>query len=315
MNAYYTGLIAIFVIIVLIVALFLIPTMKDIFFPAGTAKDRDPFPDVVNNAADTSKTHSLDFNSNEDNEIDTTYDEYGTEEKLIPDDTPVFAYPCIPTNCQNYCNGIRSFSYDGTCISNTCYCLHLIPQINPPLTIRATFEVPSPSDTTFYCRSYATAQASSAGVVVYYIQGSGRYLIQDSRHYCIDQNTRLKYSCEVRELYVPEGERLMQEDILSTEENSCEDSNCGPYFSGGCVNGQCTCVSNISEEFLNYAITSYLVEESSKINKDHISILMHAYENQLNEGDVPLLEEAIEVVEAQIYDKDGNLKINYDLIN
>lgn len=88
----------------------------------------------------------------------------------------------------------------------------------------------------------------------------------------------------------------------------------------------------ITKEFLEYAITSHLIEPNTLITEDHISILIRAYEHPEEISGATLvcrldrdlsvctnllleeLNDAIAVVEEQIYISGDDLRLNYDLL-
>ncbi len=317
MSIYTTVLLSIFVIIALIVSLFLIPSLKDVFYPEGSSANRIPGDDSTVDSSQTSAGVNLDIQNNYGNDIDSTYDNYGTYEYDTNDTddsdndsetiNPNSKGGCTPTTCNDSC--VKYDFYEGKCMDNVCYCLYAPP--DPGSNLKSE-EIPDPNTITFYCRTYGDFQTKNVGAVVYTEETE---LVKDFLNYCGNSEAIKRYKCDIYEKTIQIGASIVAESMVSTYDYFCTDLICGSYFSEGCLNGQCACVSDISEEFLNYAITSHLMEPNSEITKAHLSILMHAYENQLKEEDIPSLEEAIEVVENQIYDEEGNLKLNYDLMN
>lgn len=354
-NVYFTVLITMFVIIAIIVSLFLIPAIRERLFPNSFNKDDSKTNIITDLSEDVTESKDsqgtsisgsfegddsqesingtsveLEDNNSNDYDVATSSDVATSDEStndllyvtnptlkpsasIRPTGTSVSSIPgviedgvCNVVNCNSTC--ISYGFYEGACLSNECYCLHKPLGTNPQLTKEMVNKV------TYYCRKFGDLNTFDLGALIYRPSS----LIENYNNVCYDSKTTSIYGCNENYIEVEMGTNEIQlatVTLIKNTRTSCSNLECGDYRSGGCVNAVCTCIVGITKEFLDYAITSYLIESNNVITKENLDILLKAYdENILTPDEEILLNIAIDNVQKQIYLSDNTLRLNYNLI-
>jgi hypothetical protein len=272
----------------------------------------------------------------DNDESNNEADEYGDLMFANNDESDIYrgtqfspGYGCNPTTCNSNCKLVNFI--EGKCLNDICFCLN--EKINNPCVDNScASSCPSGegscignrcSCATSYdqisCRSYGNTSVREYGNVLFYTTPIENNYELRTENYCIG-NILMKFNCKDDFLKL-ETEELIEKEELETSLLFYEEIDCRDLYGcqeqlkvGMCVESQCVCKYEISKEFVQNAITNFLMNPATRLTNADLSFLTEAH---LNPASIDSLEEVklgklINLINQEI--EDSKLQINYKLL-